>query len=111
MIFFLVCLGGALGSGARYALSLLLSQSMPTAVLAVNVLGSFGLGVVSSSGLTTPWRTVLGAGVLGGFTTYSAFNQVLLGLPRASSLSYAALMLLLCLAAGAGGMELGRAVG
>lgn len=80
---FLVCLGGAFGSGARFALSVwlraVLGAGFPYGTLAVNMIGSFLLGVVMRVGLSSEVlaptvRLALGTGVLGGFTTYSTFN-------------------------------------
>ncbi len=73
--FFLICLGGAVGTGARY----LLSDAFPYGTLTVNVLGSFLMGVLMQLGLTTDLlsptaRVVLTTGLMGGFTTYSSFN-------------------------------------
>jgi fluoride exporter len=78
-----VCVGSALGGGARYLVSLgalrLLGPGFPVGTLAVNVLGSFLIGAIMHVGLTTTWispgvRIFLTTGVMGGFTTYSAFN-------------------------------------
>ena len=80
MRFLLVCLGGAIGTGARYGIALALPRatpdSFPFAILAVNVIGSFLLGLIASLGATTTLlsptlRLVLATGVMGGFTTYS----------------------------------------
>ncbi|WP_231902739.1 fluoride efflux transporter FluC [Microbacterium sp. TNHR37B] len=76
----LVVCGGAAGVAARAALTLAVPEHAPALVvpgvtLAVNLLGSFLLGVVVAS-LTERhprWRLFLGTGVMGGFTTYSAF--------------------------------------
>ncbi len=78
-IFLWVCLGGAAGSGARYLLYLALpSKAFPVGTLAVNVIGSFLMGFLvqwSVRQQLQPALTVaLASGVLGGFTTYSAFN-------------------------------------
>lgn len=68
--------GGALGVAARAAISTPFAPDAQTLVtLAINVLGSFALGVVV--GLWADRhplaRLFWGTGVLGGFTTYSAF--------------------------------------
>jgi CrcB protein len=79
----LICLGGAIGTAARYGLSTwaraALGAGFPYGTLAVNVIGSFLLGVIMYLGLSTELlsptaRLVLGTGVMGGFTTYSSFN-------------------------------------
>jgi len=68
-----VALGGALGSVLRY---LTLSWvGAPVATLAVNVLGSFVMGIFFVALTTrTQLSPLLMAGVLGGFTTFSAFS-------------------------------------
>ena len=117
-----VCLGGAIGSGARYALSTWmatrLGASFPWGTLAVNVIGSFLLGAImylgATRGILSPTlRFALGTGVMGGFTTYSTFNyetltfldQRAFGLAAANAgLTFAG-----CLAAGALGVAAARA--
>jgi CrcB protein len=75
----LVAAGGALGSVLRYLASLGFAAAnlarWPFATWTVNVLGSFALGLVMTA-LPHPsvLRLALTTGVLGGFTTYSAFN-------------------------------------
>jgi CrcB protein len=78
-----VCLGGAIGTGARYLLSgwllRLAGPGFPYGTLAVNVIGSFLLGLIMQVSLTTEaipptLRLALTTGVMGGFTTYSTFN-------------------------------------
>jgi fluoride exporter len=72
--------GGAIGAGARYlatsAIVRALGSGWPWGTLAVNVLGGFLMGLlvgrVADSG--DPVRIILGIGVLGGFTTFSAFS-------------------------------------
>jgi CrcB protein len=116
-----VCLGGALGSGARYLVSIWslarYGPAFPYGTLAVNVLGSCLLAVLWALSRTTTWlsptvQLALGAGVMGGFTTYSTFNLELLryvenGQPRTAAL-YGALTLGGCLAAGFVGIHLVR---
>ena len=78
-----VCLGGAAGSGARYLLAgwvqRLAGAGFPAGTLAVNLLGSFALGLLMPLGLRTDMlsptvRVALATGLLGGFTTYSTFS-------------------------------------
>ncbi|HET9209989.1 MAG TPA: CrcB family protein, partial [Thermoanaerobaculia bacterium] len=81
--FLWICLGGAAGTGARYLLSGWLLRAagpgFPWGTLAVNVIGSFLLGLILQVSLTTTLisptlRLALTTGVMGGFTTYSTFN-------------------------------------
>ena len=66
-----VAAGGALGASARWGAALVVP--FPLATLAVNVLGSFAIGVVWVM-LGPRWLPFLMVGVLGGFTTFSAFS-------------------------------------
>lgn len=78
----MVMAGGALGAGARYGIGRALLATVPGAwpwgTFAANLIGSFLMGVLSASiGRTwagEPHRLLLGVGVLGGFTTFSAFS-------------------------------------
>lgn len=73
----LVVAGGAVGVLARAALLAPVADPgvLPWATLAVNVMGSLLLGLVVGllDGRRPRLRAFLGTGVLGGFTTYSAF--------------------------------------
>ena len=82
-ILFPVALGGAIGALARYAVISAsghwLSLSFPYGTLAVNILGSLLLGVfIEGSALwwsgSESLRAFLVVGVLGAFTTFSAFS-------------------------------------
>src|SRR5918998_602353 len=73
MTVLLVALAGALGVLARYGLGNAV-ESIWT-IVAINVAGSFALGVlVGSEWGSEQARTALGAGFLGGFTTFSTFS-------------------------------------
>ena len=114
-----VALGGAIGSGLRFATGLavlrLSGPGFPLAILTVNVVGSFlmGLFVVWSyqRGLTG-WQPFVMTGVLGGFTTFSAFSLeafTLLerGQPMAAA-AYVGLSVILSIGALAAGVILAR---
>ena len=85
----LVAAGGAVGSALRYLVAtaalVWLGPAFPWGTLAVNLAGSFLIGLVQ---VLAAERLVLGeearlfltAGVLGGFTTYSAFSYETVGL-------------------------------
>lgn len=74
----LVALGGAIGSVLRYVISLLalaaFGTGFPWGTLAVNVIGSAAIGVCGGIALGGNPRLLLVTGVLGGFTTFSAFS-------------------------------------
>ncbi|MBT8410997.1 MAG: fluoride efflux transporter CrcB [Octadecabacter sp.] len=75
-----VALGGAIGAAARYGVGAALYRpgaGFPVAVLTVNVLGSFLMGalvVYLGQKMLTQLNPLLMTGVLGGFTTFSAFS-------------------------------------
>lgn len=115
-----VALGGAAGSLARYGLGLWARAAVPgfpLATLLVNVVGGFCIGLIFAAGATRPewpeWLR-LGAitGVLGGFTTFSAFSLETLLLWQegrgATALANVALNVGLSLGACALGLWLGR---
>ena len=79
-----IAIGGALGSVLRYLLSnathAWLGRGFPYGTLAVNVLGCLAMGflfvlLVERVGTSTVWRAGLLIGLLGGFTTFSAFSM------------------------------------
>lgn len=81
---------GALGTGARHLVGLWaidrLGTTFPFGTLIVNLVGCFALGAVAHVATawawSPEWRAAVVIGFLGGFTTYSSFNQetlVLLG--------------------------------
>ena len=117
-----VCLGSAIGGGLRYlaqqTAATLLGLAFPYGTLFVNVSGSFLIGLIMHVGLSTDavsptTRLFLTTGILGGLTTYSAFNYETLGLLREGALLMASLNLVLtvvlCLVAGLLGLAAGRA--
>lgn len=78
-----VALGGAIGSVARHGVNLgsarLLGAGFPYGTLAVNVVGSFLMGFIMALLMrkfagNDVARLFLATGVLGGFTTFSAFS-------------------------------------
>ncbi len=118
-----VCLGSALGGGARYLLSQaalnLLGPAFPYGTLMVNVLGSFLIGLVMHVGLETTLisptvRIFLTTGVMGGMTTYSTFNYETLSLLTEGdwlrAVSNLVATVALCLVAGVLGIASGRAL-
>lgn len=109
----LVALGGALGSSLRFlAVSAL---GAPWATAAVNVAGSFLIGVlfVALAGRSGA-SALLVTGVLGGFTTFSAFSLDAMKLWQAGqagmALAYVAVSVLVSLLAVAAGASLARGV-
>jgi CrcB protein len=88
-----VCIGGFVGTGARYGLNGWVAQrfgeTFPWGTLTVNALGSFAVGVLYfACGTDSPLivsattRQFLLAGILGGFTTFSSFSIQTLNLVK-----------------------------
>ena len=69
----LVALGAAAGAPLRYLLGIWWDGRLPWGTLAVNLVGSFVLGVVVGDAVQGHWLALLGTGFCGGLTTYSAF--------------------------------------
>ena len=77
-----IALGGAMGALARYVVSSQITHAIgagfPWGILIVNVIGCFAMGVIAEASALT-WnlspelRAFLTTGILGGFTTFSAF--------------------------------------
>ena len=116
-----VVAGGALGSLARFLTARALAPhpvfGLPPGTFVVNVLGAFLMGLVAawagaSSDARPLLRLFLTTGVLGGFTTYSAFNQETLRSLQSGALllgaGYATLTFATCLMAGLAGDVAGR---
>jgi CrcB protein len=71
----LLALGGGVGAALRYVLGHVYDRPgrLPWGTVAANLAGSFALGVVVGSDLDEPLRALLGLGLCGALTTYSAF--------------------------------------
>ncbi len=79
----LAAAGGALGAGSRHLINIgcarLLGTGFPWGTLVVNVVGSFAMAALIEAlalkfGGSLELRTFLATGVLGGFTTFSAYS-------------------------------------
>jgi CrcB protein len=119
MTLLLVMVGGGLGSGARYLIGRwaidAFGPQFPYGTVLINLVGCFALGVVaqlsSAGAMTLETRTVLAAGLLGGFTTYSSFNQETLALLGSGAFASAAMNVVATLAGGLAAGLLGMLAG
>jgi CrcB protein len=118
-----VALGGAVGSVARYQMGRLMTwwlgpQAMgafPFATLAVNTLGSLLMGLLAGfllrmGGETDHWRLLLGVGLLGGFTTFSAFSLETAMLIQRGQVGLAGIYALISVGLGVTGLVFGITV-
>jgi CrcB protein len=113
----LVALGGAMGSVARYKLSGLVMNHasdwrFPLGTFTVNVLGCLAAGVLAGlaekhSMFSPDTRLLLFAGVLGGFTTFSAFGLETMHLLRRDGLGVASANVVVSVVAGLAALWIG----
>jgi len=83
-------IGSCLGGISRYLLSQFIQNkflsAFPYGTLVVNIIGCFLIGIVfglsERGNLTMEWRLFLATGILGGFTTFSAFSNETVSLLR-----------------------------
>ena len=89
--------GSFIGGIFRYLLSLLIhtktTTNFPLGTLIVNLIGCFFIGIVfgifDKGQMSHEWRLFLATGVLGGFTTFSAFSNEAFILFREGNAGYA----------------------
>jgi CrcB protein len=83
MHYLLVFVGGGLGSTLRHIVNVLVGRSLGTAfpyhTFIINITGSAVMGLIAGylafkGDASQPWRLFLMTGVLGGYTTFSAFS-------------------------------------
>lgn len=123
MGYLIVFLGGGLGAALRHGVNLgaarLLGTAFPYGTLAVNVAGSLAMGLLAAwfafrGDAAQHWRLFFATGVLGGFTTFSAFSLDVALLYERGAIALAALYVvasvLLSVAGLFAGLALVRAV-
>jgi CrcB protein len=118
-----VALGGGFGAWLRYlagratlaAIGPVTAAAFPWATLMVNVSGSFVMGLLAgwlarhgSGGEGT--RLLLGVGVLGGFTTFSAFSLEIVNLAERGNLGLSATYAVVSVLGGIAGLIAGLAM-
>jgi CrcB protein len=116
-----VALGGAIGAVLRYQLGRGMTwwlgpqmvSLFPWATLAANAVGSLAMGLLvgwlafRSSGDGEQMRLLLGVGLLGGFTTFSAFSLEMVLLIERGQFLFAALYAILSFALGISALMVG----
>jgi CrcB protein len=83
MGYLVVFLGGGIGAALRHGINLavarLVGTAFPYGTLMINITGSFIMGLVAAyfafkGDASQHWRLFLTTGILGGYTTFSAFS-------------------------------------
>lgn len=118
--FLQVALGGAIGSTARYGVNIIsarLLPGFPLGTLLVNVIGSFAMGLLATAIALRGGQHLapfLMTGILGGFTTFSAFSLDTMTLwergQGSLAAAYVALSVGVSLVAIIAGMAFGRTI-
>ena len=116
----LVALGGGVGAVLRYQSGRVLTgllgpatmTAFPYATLAVNVVGSLAMGLLAGwlarhGAASETWRLLIGVGLLGGFTTFSAFSLELMLLIERGQASTAFAYALISVLAGVTALYIG----
>lgn len=116
-----VVLGGGLGAWLRYTCGVMISRALgpaaqfPWATLGVNVLGSLAMGLLAGwlarpGSHSESWRLLLGVGLLGGFTTFSAFSLELALMIERGTMATAAIYVSVSVIAGVAALFVGLAL-
>ena len=119
LVLLAVAVAGGLGAGLRYvvdaAVTAIVRGRFPWGILVVNVTGSIALGVLTGLSAASDLTWVLGAGLLGGYTTFStvAVETWLLGEARRTTAFWANGLgtAVACVGGAALGVVLGAALG
>ena len=118
--YLLVMAGGAVGAALRFQLARALplsSGGWPWPTFVANLLGGLAMGLLAAwlwqkGDVGEPWRLLIGVGLLGGFTTFSAFSlemaQMIERGQASLAFGYAVVSVLAALAALFAGLALGR---
>jgi len=110
--------GSFIGGVLRYLLSQFIQSkflsAFPFGTLSVNIIGCFLIGLVfgltDRGNLTQEWRLFLATGLIGGFTTFSAFSNETFGLIRDGQFWYASAYIMFSVFVGLAATFLGHAV-
>jgi CrcB protein len=111
-------IGGALGAALRFLVGRALppvgANGFPAATLTVNIVGGFAMGMLAAwlarGGGSEGWRLFLGVGLLGGFTTFSAFSLEAMAMIERGAWGGFALYALISVAGSVAALALGMAV-
>ena len=117
--FLIVFFGGGLGAALRHGINLVSARTLgtefPYGTLIINVTGSLVMGLIAGylafkGGASQHWRLFLMTGILGGYTTFSAFSLDAALLYERGQLGLAALYVLASVIQSIGGLFAGLAL-
>ena len=83
MVYLIVFLGGGIGAALRHGINVafarLMGTGFPWSTLTINITGSLVMGIIAGyfafkGDASQHWRLFLTTGILGGYTTFSAFS-------------------------------------
>jgi CrcB protein len=108
-------IGGALRHGVNVSSARLLGTAWPYGTVTVNIVGSFAIGVIAAyfalkGQASQTWMLFLATGILGGFTTFSAFSLDAVLLWERGQVGRAALYVGSSVALSIGALVLGLAI-
>jgi CrcB protein len=119
MGYLIVFIGGGIGSALRHGVNIAatsaLGAAFPYGILLINVSGSFAMGLVAAyfafkGDASQDWRLFLTTGILGGYTTFSAFSLDAALLYERGEIGMAALYVIASVAISIGGLFAGLAL-
>jgi CrcB protein len=119
MNYLIVFVGAGIGGAMRHGINVLAARvaglDFPYGTLAINVIGSFAMGVIAEyfalkADLPQHWRLFLTTGILGGFTTFSAFSLETAVLYERNELGAAAVYVIASVVLSVGGLFAGLAM-
>jgi fluoride exporter len=119
MGYLIVFLGGGIGAAMRHGINIAVARTLGTAfpygTLLINISGSFIMGLVAAyfafkGDASQHWRLFLTTGILGGYTTFSAFSLDAALLYERGEVGLAALYVVASVAVSIGGLFAGFAL-
>ncbi|MGZ3411523.1 MAG: fluoride efflux transporter CrcB [Xanthobacteraceae bacterium] len=119
MGFLYVFIGGGLGAALRHGIKLLVGRTLGTAfpysTLLINITGSAAMGLIAGyfafkGDASQHWRLFFTTGILGGYTTFSAFSLDAMLLYERGEMALAALYVVLSVALSIAGLMIGLAI-
>ncbi|MGZ5803043.1 MAG: fluoride efflux transporter CrcB [Xanthobacteraceae bacterium] len=119
MGFLYVFIGGGLGAALRHGINLLVGRTLGTAfpysTLLINITGSAAMGLIAGyfafkGDASQHWRLFFTTGILGGYTTFSAFSLDAMLLYERGEMALAALYVVLSVALSIAGLMIGLAI-